>query len=66
MEHNRLLAVVVFRGRSLAVTRETLNFSLTSIYTISLFGSSIDVWRAALLGALWAIVFSVVYLWTFL
>jgi cytochrome c oxidase subunit III len=42
-----ILAFVVFRDRSLAVAKETLNFSLTSIYTVSLFGSSINTWRAS-------------------
>jgi heme/copper-type cytochrome/quinol oxidase subunit 3 len=42
-----ILAFVVFRGRSVAAARETLNFPLTSIYTAILFGSNINVWRAA-------------------
>jgi heme/copper-type cytochrome/quinol oxidase subunit 3 len=41
-----ILAFVIFRGQSIKVARETLDFPLTSIYTISLFGSSIGIWRA--------------------
>lgn len=41
-----ILAFVIFRGQTIPVATETLDFRLTSIYTACLLASSISMWRA--------------------